>query len=108
MADDMKCPVRGGFKTGDLANKSWWPEQLNLKMLNQNAPQVSPLEDDFDYVEAFKSGDYDALKKDIAAVVTDSQDWWPADYGNYTGFFVRMAWHSAGTYRTYDGRGGAN
>ncbi|MCR9270739.1 MAG: catalase/peroxidase HPI [Henriciella sp.] len=108
MADDMKCPVRGGFKTGDLANKSWWPEQLNLKMLNQNAPQVSPLEDDFDYVKEFESLDYDALKKDLAALVTDSQDWWPADYGNYTGFFVRMAWHSAGTYRTYDGRGGAN
>ena len=108
MADDMKCPVRHGFKTGDLANKSWWPEQLNVKILNQNAPQVSPLEDDFDYVEAFKSLDYDALKKDLAELITDSQDWWPADYGNYTGFFVRMAWHSAGTYRTYDGRGGAN
>ncbi|MEL7040755.1 MAG: catalase/peroxidase HPI [Pseudomonadota bacterium] len=108
MADDMKCPVRGGFKTGDLANKSWWPEQLNVKILNQNAPQVSPLEDDFDYVKEFESLDYDALKKDLAALVTDSQDWWPADYGNYTGFFVRMAWHSAGTYRTYDGRGGAN
>ncbi|MEM6653148.1 MAG: catalase/peroxidase HPI, partial [Pseudomonadota bacterium] len=75
---------------------------------NQNAPQVSPLEDDFDYVKEFESLDYDALKKDLAALVTDSQDWWPADYGNYTGFFVRMAWHSAGTYRTYDGRGGAN
>ncbi|MEM1147592.1 MAG: catalase/peroxidase HPI [Pseudomonadota bacterium] len=108
MADDMKCPVRGGFKTGDLANKRWWPEQLNVKILNQNAPQVSPLEDDFDYVKEFESLDYDALKKDLAALVTDSQDWWPADYGNYTGFFVRMAWHSAGTYRTYDGRGGAN
>ncbi len=108
MADDMKCPMRGGFKSGDLANKSWWPEQLNLKMLNQNAPQVSPLEDDFDYAKEFESLDYDALKKDLAALVTESQEWWPADYGNYTGFFVRMAWHSAGTYRTYDGRGGAN
>ena len=108
MADDMKCPVHGSFVSGDLANKRWWPEQLNLKQLNQNAPQVSPLEDDFDYVEAFKSLDYAALKKDLAALITDSQDWWPADYGNYTGFFVRMAWHSAGTYRTYDGRGGAN
>lgn len=108
MADDMKCPVHHGFATGDLANKGWWPEQLNLKVLNQNAPQVSPLGDDFDYAEAFKSLDYQALKKDLAALITDSQDWWPADYGNYTGFFVRMAWHSAGTYRTYDGRGGAN
>lgn len=108
MADDMKCPVNHGFKTGELANKGWWPEQLNLKILNQNAPQVSPLEDDFDYVEAFKSLDYNGLKKDIAELITTSQDWWPADHGNYTGFFVRMAWHSAGTYRTYDGRGGAN
>ncbi len=108
MADDMKCPVAGGFLTGDLANKGWWPEQLNLKMLNQNAPQVSPLEDDFDYAKAYESLDHAALKKDLAALMTDSQDWWPADYGNYTGLFVRMAWHSAGTYRTYDGRGGAN
>lgn len=108
MADDMKCPVIHGKMTGEIANKGWWPEQLNLKALNQNAPQVSPLEDDFDYAEAFKSLDYQALKKDLADLVTDSQDWWPADYGNYTGFFVRMAWHSAGTYRTYDGRGGAN
>lgn len=106
MADDMKCPVMHG--TGAVANHSWWPDQVNVKILNQNAPQVSPLGDDFDYVEAFKSLDYDALKKDLAELVTNSQDWWPADYGNYTGLFVRMAWHSAGTYRTYDGRGGAN
>ncbi len=106
MADDMKCPVMHG--TGAVANHSWWPDQVNVKILNQNAPQVSPLGDDFDYVEAFKSLDYDALKKDLAELVTTSQDWWPADYGNYTGLFVRMAWHSAGTYRTYDGRGGAN
>ena len=108
MDDEMKCPIHGGFKTGDLANKIWWPEQLNLKILNQNAPQVSPLENDFNYVEAFNALDYEALKKDLSSLITDSQDWWPADYGNYTGFFVRMAWHSAGTYRTYDGRGGAN
>jgi len=108
MADDMKCPVHGGFNTGDLANKGWWPEQLNLKLLNQNAPQVSPLGDEFDYAAAYKSLDHKALKKDLADLMTDSQDWWPADYGNYTGLFVRMAWHSAGTYRTYDGRGGAN
>ncbi|MEO0548432.1 MAG: catalase/peroxidase HPI [Pseudomonadota bacterium] len=106
MADDMKCPVMHG--TGTVANHKWWPEQVNLKTLNQNAPQVSPLGDTFDYAEAFKSLDYQALKKDLADLMTDSQDWWPADYGNYTGLFVRMAWHSAGTYRTYDGRGGAN
>lgn len=106
MADDMRCPVM--HATGTVANQGWWPEQLNLKILNQNAPQVSPLGDEFDYIEAFKSLDYQALKKDLADLITDSQDWWPADYGNYTGFFVRMAWHSAGTYRIYDGRGGAN
>ncbi|MDJ0920028.1 MAG: catalase/peroxidase HPI [Henriciella sp.] len=106
MADDMKCPVM--HATGNIANQGWWPEQVNLKILNQNAPQVSPLGDEFDYAEAFKSLDYQALKKDLADLMTDSQDWWPADYGNYTGLFVRMAWHSAGTYRTYDGRGGAN
>ncbi len=106
-----KCPVmHGGNKataTGDLANRHWWPEQLNLKVLNQNAPQVSPLGEAFDYAEAFKSLDLKALKKDLAALMTDSQEWWPADYGTYAGLFVRMAWHSAGTYRTYDGRGGA-
>ena len=106
MDDEMKCPIHGGFKTGDLANKSWWPEQLNLKILNQNAPQVSPLENDFNYVEAFNALDYEALKKDLASLITDSQDWWPADYGHYGPFFIRMAWHSAGTYRTADGRGG--
>jgi catalase-peroxidase len=94
--------------TGSTANQHWWPEQLNLKILNQNAPQVSPLGDTFDYAAAFKSLDYKALKKDLADLMTDSQDWWPADYGNYVGLFVRMAWHSAGTYRTYDGRGGAS
>ena len=111
MADDAKCPVMHGtiqsLATGDAANRNWWPEQISLKQLNQNAPQISPLDEAFDYAEAFKSLDYQALKKDLADLMTDSQDWWPADYGNYTGLFVRMAWHSAGTYRTYDGRGGA-
>jgi catalase-peroxidase len=93
--------------TGNVANHDWWPEQLNLKVLNQNAPQVSPLGDTFDYAEAFKSLDLKALKKDLTDLMSDSQDWWPADYGTYAGLFVRMAWHSAGTYRTYDGRGGA-
>jgi catalase-peroxidase len=112
MADDMKCPVMHGSKqtlaTGDIANHNWWPNQISLKVLNQNAPQISPLGEEFDYAEAFKSLDYKALKKDLADLMTDSQDWWPADYGTYAGFFVRMTWHSAGTYRTYDGRGGAN
>ncbi len=108
---DGKCPVMHGASklsfTGALANRGWWPEQLNLKVLNQNAPQVSPLGDAFDYAAAFKSLDLKALKQDLTALMTDSQDWWPADYGTYAGLFVRMAWHSAGTYRTYDGRGGA-
>lgn len=106
-----KCPVmHGGNKataTGTVANRHWWPEQLNLKILSQNAPQISPLGDTFDYAAAFKSLDLKALKKDLTDLMTDSQDWWPADYGTYAGLFVRMAWHSAGTYRTYDGRGGA-
>ncbi|MFT6406629.1 MAG: catalase-peroxidase [Arenicella sp.] len=94
--------------TGNTANQHWWPNQLNLKILNQNAPQVSPLDDDFDYADAFNSLDLKALKQDLTQLMTDSQDWWPADYGHYGGLFVRMAWHSAGTYRTYDGRGGAS
>jgi len=107
-----KCPVmHGGNKeslaTGSVANQHWWPTQLNLKILNQNAPQVGPLGESFNYAEEFKKLDLKALKKDLADLMTDSQDWWPADYGTYTGLFVRMAWHSAGTYRTYDGRGGA-
>jgi catalase-peroxidase len=112
MADDIKCPVMHGAKqtlpTGNIANNNWWPNQLNLKILNQNAPQISPLGEAFDYAEAFKSLDLKALKKDLTDLMTDSQDWWPADYGTYAGFFVRMTWHSACTYRTYDGRGGGN
>jgi len=113
MPDDIKCPVMHGENkeasaTGSLANQHWWPNQLNLKILNQNAPQISPLGDAFDYAEAFKSLDLKALKKDLTDVMTNSQDWWPADYGHYGGLFVRMTWHSAGTYRTYDGRGGAS
>ena len=113
MSDTSKCPVMHGRQkeanaTGSSANQLWWPEQLNLKILNQNAPQIRPLEEDFDYGEAFKSLDLKALKKDLTALMTDSQDWWPADFGHYGGLFVRMAWHSAGTYRTYDGRGGAS
>ncbi len=106
-----KCPVMNGgashTKTGQTANAHWWPNQLNLKVLQQNAPQADPMGEGFDYAEAFKSLDLQAVKTDLTALMTDSQDWWPADYGHYGPFFIRMAWHSAGTYRTGDGRGGA-
>ncbi|WP_391481109.1 catalase/peroxidase HPI [Nereida sp. NH-UV-3] len=104
-----KCPVMHGVHSakGTQANQHWWPNQLNLKMLSQNAPSVSPMDADFNYAEAFKALDLDALRADLKALMTDSQDWWPADYGHYGPFFIRMAWHSAGTYRVHDGRGGA-
>ncbi|MEL7172826.1 MAG: catalase/peroxidase HPI, partial [Pseudomonadota bacterium] len=101
-----KCPVIHATH-GVRSNKEWWPNQLNLKILHQNAPECRPVDADFDYVEAFKGVDYDALKADLHALMTDSQDWWPADYGHYGPFFIRMAWHAAGTYRIWDGRGGA-
>ena len=107
-----KCPVMHGANkvtaTGAIANHHWWPEQLNLKILNQNSSNVNPMDPNFNYAKAFQSLDLNELKKDLTDLMTDSQDWWPADYGTYAGFFVRMTWHSAGTYRTYDGRGGAN
>ena len=112
MSNQGKCPVMHGANqatsVGSTANQRWWPEQLNLKILNQNSENVKPTGKSFDYASAFKSLDMAAVKKDLTALMTDSQDWWPADFGHYGGFFVRMAWHSAGTYRTYDGRGGAN
>ena len=89
------------------SNSDWWPNQLNLSMLRQNSSLSNPMGEDFNYIEEFNSLDYEALKKDIGEVLTESQDWWPADYGNYGGLFIRMAWHSAGTYRTGDGRGGS-
>ncbi len=92
---------------GGRSNRDWWPNQLNLKMLHQNSALSDPMDPDFDYAAAFKSLDLAALKKDLYALMTDSQPWWPADFGHYGGFFIRMAWHSAGTYRTGDGRGGA-
>ena len=103
MSSESKCPVLGGAHkhgaTGSTANQHWWPNQLNLKILHQNDPAGSPMDADFDYAEAFQSLDHDALKADIMALMTDSKDWWPADYGHYGPFFIRMAWHSAGTYR---------
>jgi len=106
-----KCPVMHGAHkataTGSVANRAWWPNALNLKILSQNSDLTDPMGEGFDYAEEFKSLDLDAVMKDLYALMTDSQDWWPADYGHYGPFFIRMAWHSAGTYRTHDGRGGA-
>ncbi len=108
MTDVTKCPVmhQGHQATGITANQHWWPEQLNLKILRQNHPGADPMGADFDYAKAFMSIDFDELARDVDAIMTDSQDWWPADYGHYGPFFVRMTWHAAGTYRVYDGRGG--
>jgi catalase-peroxidase len=89
------------------SNRDWWPNQLNLRILHQNSPLSDPMGDDFDYAKEFQSLDFEALKKDLCALLTDSQEWWPADWGHYGGLFIRMAWHSAGTYRVGDGRGGA-
>ncbi len=105
-----QCPVTGATRSpmtsGGTTNRDWWPHQLNLGILHQHAPASNPMDPDFDYAKAFKSLDYPALKADLQKLMTDSQDWWPADYGHYGGLFIRMAWHSAGTYRTADGRGG--
>ncbi|MDD1956709.1 catalase/peroxidase HPI [Pseudomonas sp. 8209] len=106
MATESKCPFNHAAG-GGTTNRDWWPNQLNLKILHQHAPQADPLGEGFDYAQAFKSLDFQALKQDLTALMTDSQDWWPADFGHYGPLFVRMAWHSAGTYRTGDGRGGA-
>lgn len=101
-----KCPVKGNVAGGGTRNPDWWPEQLRLTILRQNNKISNPLGDEFDYAAAFKSLDYAGLKKDLHNLMTDSQEWWPADFGHYGGLFIRMAWHSAGTYRVFDGRGG--
>ncbi|MDX1548484.1 MAG: catalase/peroxidase HPI, partial [Rhodothermales bacterium] len=107
MSSNGKCPF--GYTPGKgRTNRDWWPNQLDLSVLHQNPPASNPMDPDFDYAEAFQGLDYDALKQDLHDLMTDSQDWWPADYGHYGPFFIRMAWHSAGTYRVGDGRGGSS
>ena len=109
MSEQGKCPVMGhGSAPVARTNRDWWPNQLNLSVLRQLAAKSDPMGEDFNYAEEFKRLDLEALKRDLTALMTDSQPWWPADWGHYGGLFVRMAWHSAGTYRTADGRGGAS
>ncbi|MEY4271988.1 MAG: Catalase-peroxidase, partial [Verrucomicrobiota bacterium] len=114
MSDLSKCPVMGHLAPQNrhtaaaaMNNGDWWPNQLNLNILRQNSAKSDPLAPGFNYAEEFKKLDLEALRKDLAALMTESQEWWPADYGHYGPFFIRMAWHSAGTYRVTDGRGGA-
>jgi catalase-peroxidase len=113
MSTELKCPFNHGKSTGapvaagmGPTNRDWWPNQLNLKMLSQQSDKTDPMGEEFDYTKEFKSLDLEAVKKDLRALMTDSQEWWPADFGHYGPLFIRMSWHSAGTYRTGDGRGG--
>ena len=110
MATESKCPVMNGAQrptaVGARSNRDWWPNQLKLQILHQPSPASDPMGEEFNYAEEFKKLDLEALKKDIEAVMTTSQDWWPADYGHYGPLFIRMTWHAAGTYRIADGRGG--
>jgi len=112
MSSEGKSPVDGGYDDNavvlEMSNRTWWPNQLNLKILHQNSSLSNPMGKEFNYAEEFKSLDLEAVRNDLYALMTDSQEWWPADYGHYGPFFIRMAWHSAGTYRTGDGRGGAS
>ncbi|MFL5336878.1 MAG: peroxidase family protein, partial [Geminicoccaceae bacterium] len=111
MDTDSQCPVTSGSRErrafAAMSNRDWWPNQLNLRILNKNSPLTDPMGEGFNYAEEFKSLDLDALIQDLHALMTDSQEWWPADFGHYGPLFIRMAWHSAGTYRVGDGRGGA-
>src|SRR6266571_9341969 len=106
LSTESNCPVSGRRHTGPT-NRDWWPNQLNLKILRQHSPLSDPMGESFDYATEFKSLDLAAVKKDLVVLMTDSQDWWPADFGHYGPLFIRMAWHAAGTYRIRDGRGGA-
>ncbi|MDO3523650.1 catalase/peroxidase HPI [Ralstonia pseudosolanacearum] len=107
MTTESKCPFKHAAAGGGVSNRDWWPNQLNLKVLHQHSSKSDPMDTDFDYAQAFKRLDLAAVKQDLLALMTTSQDWWPADFGHYGPLFIRMAWHSAGTYRTGDGRGGA-
>ena len=104
MTSESKCPVTGGPRAYTIHD--WWPNQVNLQVLHQHSARSDPMGEEFDYAKEFESLDLNAVIKDLQALMTDSQDWWPADFGHYGGLFIRMAWHSAGTYRIGDGRGG--
>ncbi len=107
MTDEKKRQVMGSRSRHGKSIKDWWPNQLNLDLLHQNCPRLNPMGEKFNYAEEFKKLDLQAVKKDLHELMTQSQEWWPADYGHYGGLFIRMAWHLAGTYRIGDGRGGA-